>query len=67
MVTDQLAVHEVTRSISVPVNVRVEGNTLSATEPFPVRPADCRVTPISVRGVVLLNDAVNSSSTIAGR
>ena len=67
MVTGQLTLHDVTRSITVPVTVRREGNTLTATGRFPVKQTEYGMKPVSVGGVVSVKDAVNVSFTIAGR
>jgi len=67
MVTGQLTLHSVTRSITVPVTVRREGNTLTATGRFPVKQTEFGIKPVSVGGVVSVKDAVNVSFTIAGR
>ena len=67
MVTGQLTLHNVTRPITVPVTVRVEGNTLTATGRFPVKQTDYGMKPVSVGGVVSVKDAVNVSFTIVGR
>jgi polyisoprenoid-binding protein YceI len=67
MVTGQLTLHNVTRSITVPVTVRREGNTLTATGRFPVKQTEYGIKPVSVGGVVSVKDAVNVSFTIAGR
>jgi polyisoprenoid-binding protein YceI len=67
MVTGQLTLHNVTRSIIVPVTVRLEGNTLIATGRFPVKQTEYGIRPVSVGGVVSVKDAVNVSFTIVGR
>lgn len=67
MVTGQLTLHNVTRSITVPVTVRREGNTLTATGRFPVKQTEYGIKPVSVGGLVSVKDAVNVSFTIVGR
>lgn len=67
MVTGQLTLHNVTRPITVPITVRLEGNTLTATGRFPVKQTDYGMKPVSVGGVVSVKDAVNVSFTIVGR
>lgn len=67
MVTGQLTLHNVTRSISVPVTVRLEGDTLTATGRFSVKQSDYGIKPVSVGGVVSVKDAVNVSFTIVSR
>ena len=67
MVTGQLTIRGVARAITVPVNVRMEGSTLTATGRFPVRQTDYRMKPVSVGGVVSVKDTVNISFTVVGR
>jgi polyisoprenoid-binding protein YceI len=67
IVTGHLTLHNVTRSISVPVTARMEGNTLTATGRFPVKQSEYGIKPISVGGVVSVKDTVNVSFTIVGR
>jgi polyisoprenoid-binding protein YceI len=67
MLTGQLTLRSVTRSIAVPVTVRMDGNTLTATGRFSVKQTDHGIKPVSVGGVVSVKDAVNVSFTIVGR
>lgn len=67
MVTGQLTIRGVARAITVPVNVRMEGSTLTATGRFPVRQTDYGMKPVSVGGVVSVKDTVNISFTVVGR
>ena len=67
MLTGQLTLHNVTRSITVPVTVRMDGNALTATGRFSVKQTDHGIKPVSVGGVVSVKDAVNISFTIVGR
>jgi polyisoprenoid-binding protein YceI len=67
MVTGQLTLHNVTHSITVPVAVRQEGSTLSATGRFPVKQTEYGMKPVSVAGVVSVKDTVTVSFTIVGR
>jgi polyisoprenoid-binding protein YceI len=67
MVTGQLTIRGVARAISVPVSVRIEGNTVTATGRFPVRQTEYGLKPVSVGGVVSVKDTVNISFTIVGR
>jgi len=67
MVTGQLTLRNVTRSIAVPVTVRMEGNTLTATGRFPVKQTDYGIKPVSVAGLVSVKDTLNVSFTIVGR
>jgi len=67
MVTGQLTLHNVTRSIVVPVAIRLEGDTVTATGRFPVKQTDYGIRPVSVGGVVSVKDVLNISFTIVGR
>jgi polyisoprenoid-binding protein YceI len=67
MVTGQLTLHNVTRSMTVPVTVRRETSTLTATGRFPVKQSEYGIKPVSVGGVVSVKDTVDVSFTIAGR
>jgi polyisoprenoid-binding protein YceI len=66
-VTGELRLRDVARTISVPVSVRIEGATLTASGTFPVKQTDYGIKPVSVGGVVSVKDAVNVSFTIVGR
>jgi polyisoprenoid-binding protein YceI len=66
MVTGQLTLHNVTRSIAVPVTVRMDSNMLTATGRFAVKQTDHGIKPVSVGGVVSVKDAVSVSFTIVG-
>jgi polyisoprenoid-binding protein YceI len=67
MVTGRLTLHNVTRSIAVPVTARIEGQTLVATGRFTLKQTDYGIEPVSVGGVVSVKDAVNISFSILGR
>jgi polyisoprenoid-binding protein YceI len=66
-VTGTLTIKGVAREITVPVNVRMEGGTLTATGQFPVKQSEFGIKPVSVGGVVSVKDAVNISFTIVGQ
>ncbi len=67
IVTGQLTIRSVARTITVPVSVRLEGNTLIATGRFPVTQTAFGIKPVSVGGVVSVKDTVNIGFTIVGR
>ena len=67
MVTGRLTLHNVTRSITVPVAARIEGQSLIATGRFALKQTDYGIEPVSVGGVVSVKDTVNISFTIVGR
>jgi polyisoprenoid-binding protein YceI len=67
MVTGQLTIRGVARAVVVPVSVRTDGSTLTATGRFPVKQTEYGMKPVSVGGVVSVKDTVNVSFTIVGR
>ena len=67
MVTGPLTIRGVARTMSVPVSVRLDGRTLTATGRFPVTQTAFGMKPVSVGGVVSVKDTVNVSFTIVGR
>jgi polyisoprenoid-binding protein YceI len=66
-ITGELALHGVTRSITVPVVMRTEGATLTATGRFAVKQTDYDIKPVSVAGVVSVKDSVAISFAIVAR
>jgi polyisoprenoid-binding protein YceI len=67
LVTGTLALHNVIRSLSVPVHVELAADTLTASGRFPVKQTDYGIKPVSVGGVVAVKDAVDISFTIVAR
>ena len=67
MTTGKLTLHNVTRSLTVPVHATLEGDTLTASGRFSVRQTDYGIKPVSVGGVVAVRDAVDISFTIVAR
>jgi polyisoprenoid-binding protein YceI len=65
--TGQLTLHDVTRSVSVPVTADVGATELTATGHFLVKQTDYGITPVSVGGVVSVKDVLDVSFTIVGR
>jgi polyisoprenoid-binding protein YceI len=66
-VTGRLTLRDVTRSITVPVAARLEGQTLIASGRFALKQTDYGIKPVSVGGVVSVKDTVNISFDIVGR
>jgi polyisoprenoid-binding protein YceI len=66
LVTGQLTIRGVAHEITVPVSVRTEGRTLTATGRFPVKQTEYGMKPVSVGGLVSVKDVVNISFTIVG-
>jgi polyisoprenoid-binding protein YceI len=67
VVTGRLTLRDVTRSITVPVAARLEGQTLTVTGRFALKQTDYGIKPVSVGGVVSVKDTVNISFDIVGR
>jgi polyisoprenoid-binding protein YceI len=67
VVTGRLTLRDVTRTITVPVAARLEGQSLIATGRFPLKQTDYGIKPISVGGVVSVKDTLNISFEIVGR
>ena len=67
VVTGQLTLRGVTRSITVPVAARLEGQTLVATGSFALKQTDYGIKPVSVGGVVSVKDTLDISFEIVGR
>jgi polyisoprenoid-binding protein YceI len=67
LVAGKLTLHDVTRSISVPVKVRLDADSVTATGRFPLKQTDYGIKPISVGGVVSVKDTLDISFTIVGR
>jgi polyisoprenoid-binding protein YceI len=66
LVTGQLTIRNATHTISVPVSVRLEGDTVTATGRWSVKQSDYGIKPVSVGGVVSVKDALNISFSIVG-
>jgi polyisoprenoid-binding protein YceI len=67
VVTGRLTLRDVTRSITVPVAARLEGQTLIATGRFALKQTEYGIKPVSVGGVVSVKDALNISFDIVAR
>ena len=66
-VTGRLTLHDVSQSITVPVTVRTEGDSLTATGHFPIKQTAYGMKPVSVGGVVSVKDTLNIGFTIVAR
>lgn len=63
-VTGDLGLHGATRSIAVPVEVDVSGDTITARGRFGLRQTDYDIKPVSVAGVVKVKDEVSIEFTL---
>jgi polyisoprenoid-binding protein YceI len=66
-VTGQLTLHNVTRSVTVPVSGQLGGSELTATGRFLLNQTDYGIKPVSVGGVVAVKDALTISFTVIAR
>lgn len=64
VVTGDLTLHNVTRSLPVPLTVRVEGDRLTASGYCSIQQTDYGIKPVTVAGVVTVKDALEISFTI---
>jgi polyisoprenoid-binding protein YceI len=67
VVTGDLTLRDVTRTLSVPVSATIETNRLVATGHFPLKQSDYGIKPVTVAGVVSVKDTLDISFTIVGR
>ena len=67
VVSGRLTLHHVTRDVSVPVAVHINGDELTGTGRFSLKQSDYGITPVSVAGVVSVKDALDINFTIVGR
>jgi polyisoprenoid-binding protein YceI len=66
-VTGTLALHAITRSLSVAVRVTPAAHALSAGGRFTIKQTDYGITPISVGGVVKVKDALDITFDVVAR
>jgi polyisoprenoid-binding protein YceI len=64
-VTGQLAVRDVTQTVTVPVHVQLDGNSLTATGRFAIKQSAFGIKPISIGGVVAVKDRLDIDFLIA--
>jgi polyisoprenoid-binding protein YceI len=67
LVAGKLTLRDVTRPLTSPVTVHLDGNTFTATGEFALKQTDYGIKPISVGGVVAVRDALKITFTIVGR
>jgi polyisoprenoid-binding protein YceI len=67
VVSGRLTLHNVTREVSLPVAVQINGDELTGSGRFSLKQTDYGITPVSVAGVVSVKDALDISFTIVGR
>lgn len=65
VVTGELTLHGVTRSLSVPAQVELGTNRIAARGAFSIKQSDYGIEPVTVAGVVSVRDALDVRFTIA--
>jgi len=66
-VAGRMTIRGVTRPVTAPVAIRIDGSTLTATGKFTIKQTDFGIKPISVGGVVKVKDELAISFSIAAR
>jgi len=66
-VAGRMTIHGVTKPVTAPVAVKIDGPALTATGRFTVKQTEFGIKPISVGGVVKVKDELNITFTIAAR
>jgi polyisoprenoid-binding protein YceI len=66
-VTGELTLRHTTRTVTVPVQARLDGGSVRATGRFDLKQTDYGITPVTVGGVVSVKDAVAIAFSIVGR
>jgi polyisoprenoid-binding protein YceI len=64
VLTGDLTLHNVTRSLPVPLTVRIEGDKLTASGHVAIKQTDYDIKPVTVAGVVTVKDALEIAFTI---
>jgi polyisoprenoid-binding protein YceI len=67
VIDGQLTIRDATRPVSVTVHVALEGQSLTATGRLTVRQTDYGIKPVSVGGVVAVNDELTIAFHVVGR
>lgn len=66
-VAGRMTIHGVTRPVTAPVAVKVDGATLTATGRFQIKQTDFGIKPISIGGVVKVKDELAITFTVVAR
>jgi polyisoprenoid-binding protein YceI len=67
VVSGRLTIRDTARTVSVPVNVKIDGAALTASGRFTIKQTDFGIKPVSVGGVVSVKDAVAIAFEISAR
>jgi polyisoprenoid-binding protein YceI len=63
----RMTIHGVTKPVTAPVSVKIDGNSLTATGRFTIKQTEFGIKPISVGGVVKVKDELAISFTVVAR
>jgi len=66
-VAGNVTLHGVTKSVTVPVAVKIDANSVTATGRFAVKQSEFGIKPVSVGGVVSVKDTLDVRFTIVAR
>ena len=66
-VAGKLTIRDMTRPVTAPVAIKVDGASLTATGKFTIKQTDFGIKPISAGGVVKVKDELTITFTIAAR
>ena len=67
MIAGRMTIHGVTKPVTAPVSVKIDGASLTATGKFTIKQTDFGIKPISIGGVVKVKDELAISFTIVAR
>lgn len=66
-VAGRMTIHGVTKAVSAPVVVKIDGQSLTATGKFQIKQTDFGIKPISIGGVVKVKDELGVTFTVVAR
>jgi polyisoprenoid-binding protein YceI len=66
-VAGRMTIHGVTRAVTAPVAIRIDGKALTADGKFAIKQSDFGIKPISIGGVVKVKDEITIAFTILAR
>jgi polyisoprenoid-binding protein YceI len=66
-IAGRMTIHGVTKPVTAPVSVKIDGASLTATGKFTIKQTDFGIKPVSVGGVVKVKDELAISFTIVAR
>jgi polyisoprenoid-binding protein YceI len=66
-IAGRMTIHGVTKPVTAPVSVKIDGASLTATGKFTIKQTDFGIKPVSVGGMVKVKDELAISFTIVAR